>query len=139
MRPTRSVEPVQGGRKTTPFRPTVRSQADLEAVWKHLMWPHTRERGFGGHSVWMLVIDADDRPFPQITEITGAVEPPDDERVSSLAELVGGLVDRGRSFAFLRSRPGPTGVTDDDRAWGAGALPRRPAGGRVAGGHAPGL
>ena len=54
---------------TTPFRPTVRSQADLEAVWKHLMGPW----GFGGHSVWMLVIDADDRPFPHITEITEAL------------------------------------------------------------------
>jgi hypothetical protein len=102
---------------TTPFRPIVRSQADVEAVWKHLMGPQTRERGFGGHSVWMLVIDADDRPFPQITQITEALEPPDAERVSSLAELIGGLAEPGRRFAFLRSRPGPGGVTDDDRAW----------------------
>ena len=73
--------------------------------------------GFGGHSVWMLVIDADDRPFPHITEITEAREPPDDEQVSSLAELIAGLAEPRRRFAFLRSRPGPGGVTDDDRAW----------------------
>jgi hypothetical protein len=98
---------------TTPFRPVVRSQSDLEAVWKHLMGPW----GFGGHSVWLLVIDSDDRPFPQITELTEALEPPDDETVSSLATVLTGLAADGRRFAFLRSRPGHGGVTDDDRAW----------------------
>jgi hypothetical protein len=98
---------------TTPFRPVVRSQSDLEAVWKHLMGPW----GFGGHSVWLLVIDSDDRPFPQITEITEALEPPDDETISSLATVLSGLAADGRRFAFLRSRPGHGGVTDDDRAW----------------------
>ena len=98
---------------TTPFRPIVRSQSDLEAVWKHLMGPW----GFGGHSVWLLVIDSDDRPFPQITEITEALEPPDEEAVSSLATVLSGLAADGRRFAFLRSRPGHGGVTDDDRSW----------------------
>ena len=65
----------------------------------------------------MLVIDADDRPFPQITEITQAVEPPDDQMVSSLATFLHGLAERGPRFAFLRSRPGPGGLTADDRAW----------------------
>ena len=102
---------------TTPYRPVVRSQSDLEAVWKHLMGPQTSDWGFGGHSVWLLVIDSDDRPFPQITEITEALEPPDDETVSSLATVLSGLAADGRRFAFLRSRPGPGGVTDDDRAW----------------------
>ncbi len=98
---------------TIPFRPTVRSQSDLEGVWKELMGPW----GFGGHSVWMLVIDADDRPFPQITEITEALEPPDDEGTASLAVVLRELAEPGRRFAFLRSRPGPGGLTADDRAW----------------------
>jgi hypothetical protein len=98
---------------TTPFRPLVRTQSDLEAVWRHLMGPW----GFGGHSVWLLVIDADDRPFPQITEITETDEPPEDPMVTSLAELLRGLAEPGRRFAFLRSRPGAGGVTEDDRAW----------------------
>jgi hypothetical protein len=42
----------------TKLRPFVRSQSDLHAVWKELMGPW----GFGGHSLWLLVIDADDRP-----------------------------------------------------------------------------
>ena len=73
---------------TTSYRPVVRSQSDLEAVWKHLMGAQTSDRGFGGHSLWLVVIDADDRPFPQITEITEAVEPPDDEMVSSIATFL---------------------------------------------------
>src|SRR3954462_12828751 len=98
---------------STPFRPVVRSQSDLETVWKELMGPW----GFGGYSVWMLVIDADDRPFPQITEITEALEPPDDQGTESLAVVLRELAEPGRRFAFLRSRPGPGGVTADDRAW----------------------
>ena len=102
---------------TIPFRPTVRSQSDLESAWKQLMGPQPSERGFGGYSVWLLVIDADDRPFPQITEITEALEPPDDEGTASLAVVLRELAEPGRRFAFLRSRPGPGGVTADDRAW----------------------
>ncbi len=98
---------------TSPYRPIVRSQSDLEAVWKKLMGPW----GFGGYSVWMLLIDADDRPFPQITEITEAVEPPDDTMVKSLAIVLEGLAAPGQRFAFLRSRPGAGGVTSEDRAW----------------------
>jgi hypothetical protein len=98
---------------TTPYRPVVRSQSDLESVWKQLMGPW----GFGGHSLWLLVIDADDHPFPQITEITEAEEPPDDEMVSSLATFLDGLAEDGRRFAFLRSRPGHSGLTADDKAW----------------------
>ena len=101
---------------TTSFRPVVRSQSDLESVWKQLMGPQTRDRGLG-HSLWLLVIDADDRPFPQITEITEADEPPDDEMVSSIATFLDGLAEDGRRFAFLRSRPGHGGLTAEDRAW----------------------
>ena len=77
----------------------------------------TSDQGFGGHSLWLLVIDGDDRPFPQITEITEAVEPPDDEMISSIATFLDGLATEGRRFAFLRSRPGHGGLTADDRAW----------------------
>ena len=102
---------------TTTYRPVVRSQSEIETCSKQLMRTHTRDGGFVGHSLWLLVIDTDDRPFPQITEITGAIEPPDDEMVSSLATFLDGLAAEGRRFAFLRSRPGHGGLTPDDRAW----------------------
>ena len=102
---------------STPYRPIVRTQADLEAVWKHLMGPWGFAPTVTGHSIWMLVIGEDHRPYPQITEITEATEPPDDEMLEGLATLLSGLDAPGRRFAFLRSRPGASGVTADDLAW----------------------
>ena len=99
-----------------PFRPLIRTQADLEHVWRQLMEP----LGFSRHSIWMMLVDGDDRPIPQITEIDGAVEPPEPEEVDGLAELLRRLRDqvapRAR-FAFLRSRPGAGGISSDDRGW----------------------
>jgi len=110
---------------TMPFRPVVRSQSALEAVWKELMGTQRNDRTndwtngwrFGGHSVWLLVIAEDDRPYPQITEITEAQEPPDDEMVDCIAAVLDKLSAPGRRFAFLRSRPGGRGLTAEDRAW----------------------
>ncbi len=95
-----------------PFHPVIRSQADLEALWKELMGPW----GFGGHSVWMLLIE-DEIALPQITEISEAVDPPDGDMVASLATVLSGLAGERRRFAFLRSRPGHSGLTNNDRAW----------------------
>lgn len=97
---------------TTSYRPPVRTQADLEALWRRLMEP----LGFGGHSIWLLVIEGD-RPVPQVTEFTEAVEPPDDRLVDNLAEVLERLGRPDRRFAFLRSRPGTRGLTPDDLAW----------------------
>lgn len=102
---------------TTPFRPLIRTQADLQRAWERLMSP----LGFSGQSIWMLVIDADDHPLPQVTEITeaeldGDIAPEDFSRL--LVHLKEAGLDTVR-FAFLRSRPGPGGVTAEDRAWAA--------------------
>lgn len=99
-----------------PFRPIIRCQADLEHAWRHLMEP----LGFSRHSIWMMLIGDDDRPIPRITEIDGAVTPPEPREVDGLAELLRRLradvAPRAR-FAFLRSRPGGGGVGPDDRGW----------------------
>lgn len=98
------------------FDPTIRTQSDLEAAWQHLMGPW----GFGGASVWMVVVLADDHLLPHLTEITSAEEPPDDDAVERFAELLSRLeVEPGDRLAFLRSRPGGADVTDTDRAWAA--------------------
>jgi hypothetical protein len=81
------------------------------------MGPDRDGLGFGGHSLWLVLIDSDDRPCPQITELTEAVDPPDDEMIDSLAHFLRRLADDEMRFAFLRSRPGHGGLTDDDRAW----------------------
>jgi hypothetical protein len=99
-----------------PFRPLIRTQADLEHAWRHLMEP----LGFSGHSIWMMLVDGDDRPIPQLNEIEDAVEPPEPGEVDGLAELLRRLhadVAPQARFAFLRSRPGGGGINPDDRGW----------------------
>lgn len=104
------------GMSEHPYRPTVRSQADLEEVWRFLMEP----LGFGGSSLWMMRLDPDGRAVPQVLEIADADRAPTTaEEAESFAALLRELVahDPGTSFAFLRSRPGRGGVDAEDRAW----------------------
>ena len=99
---------------TERFAPTVRSQADLEAAWRHLMGPWS----FGGQSVWMMLV-VDDVPLPQLVEITEADEP-DPELNTNFATLLRMLEDEvvpGARFAFLISRPGSGFITTLDRRW----------------------
>jgi hypothetical protein len=104
-----------------PFRPTIRTQADLERTWRHLMEP----LGFSRSSIWMMLLDADDHPHPRLTEIQDCVGPPEPEGLESFAEMartvLGDVAPAGR-WAFLRSRPGGSTVTHDDRAWARGLV-----------------
>jgi hypothetical protein len=98
-----------------PFRPLIRTQADLEHAWRSLMQPLR----FGDHSIWMMLINGD-RPIPQLSEIAGAVTPPEAEEVDGLAELMRRLradVSPTVRFAFLRSRPGSGGPNSNDLGW----------------------
>jgi len=100
----------------TPYRPLIRRQVDLERAWRRLMGPGD----FSHHSLWLMVVLADDRPFPHLVEIDEAVEPPDPDEVAGFARFLRHLVidmGEGSRVALLRSRPGPPGVTDEDRAW----------------------
>ena len=119
------------------YRPTISSQSDLEATWRHLMTP----LGFRDHSVWLMLIDADDRPLPQLTEIGDAADVPDEAQVAQLGTFIGMLVSDvlpGGRVAFLRSRPGSDGVTDADRSFAAALYAATAAAGVPVGGGAPG-
>lgn len=94
------------------FDPVVRTQSDVEQMWRHLISP----LGFSGHSIWMVVIE-DDRPLRQVLEISESVEPPEGEDVAAFGRLLGRLASPGSRFAFLRSRPGVGGPDAVDRAW----------------------
>lgn len=100
------------------FTPTIRTQSDLERVWRTLMEP----LGFGGHSVWLMLVDTDDHPVPSLTEIEDSEELPQPEQLDGLGEtlavLVASLVPGGR-VAFLLTRPGRDGITGRDREWAA--------------------
>jgi hypothetical protein len=97
------------------YRPILRTQADLDAAWRHLIGALT----FDARSVWLMTIEADQRPFPHLTEFSGLDDLP---RAAFLRQLTGLLRRIFEEFppdrlAFLVSRPGDDGVRPADRAW----------------------
>lgn len=103
------------------FRPTIRTQADLEQAWRTLMGP----LGFSRSSVWLMLLDADGRPLPQLTEVEDVDRAPTPELLEAFADLVGTLLDDhapGGRWAFLLARPGGAAVTALDRAWAHGLV-----------------
>ena len=100
---------------TAPFRPTIRTQADLAEVWRTLMG----DGGFGGHSLWMMWI-VDDQPIPHITEMPESEQPITGSLLDNFVEVLGLLSEeheRPARVAFLLSRPGNATVVPADRAW----------------------
>jgi hypothetical protein len=100
------------------YSPVIRTQSDLERMWRTLMGP----LGFGGHSLWMVMLDRDGRLTPVITEITECDPLPDELDRSGLIEVLRMLSTEavpGGRVAFLRTRPGRDRIRDDDRAWAA--------------------
>ncbi|QZY29748.1 hypothetical protein [Nocardioides coralli] len=98
------------------FEPIIRSQSDLHETWSRLMGP----LGFSGRSIWLMLIRADHRPLPHLTQIEEADRLPSHEQQRSFAEMLQMLVTDvvpGGRVAFLRSRPGAGGLTLEDKAW----------------------
>jgi hypothetical protein len=95
-----------------PFRPVLRTQSDVEQMWRRLMKP----LGFSGCSLWMVVIERD-RPVPQIMEIVEMPLAPEDGDAEAIAGVLAHLADVDSRFAFLRSRPGGGRPDVSDRAW----------------------
>lgn len=91
------------------------TQADVQTMWELLMGP----LGFASHSIWVCFVDAHGAPLPQLTQFgdgDGRLPEPHEVRAlcDVLAEVAGHLggVD---GVAYLISRPGTWGLTDDDR------------------------
>lgn len=95
--------------------PPVRTQADLERLWRALMGP----LGFGGRSLWMLLLEEDGRPTQHLLQIEDMPAAPDEREQEHLGHFLSHLVgDLGPcQVAFLLSRPGRDGLTGGDRAW----------------------
>jgi len=103
---------------TEPYRPLIHTQAELEEVWGHLIRP----LGFHRRSLWLLLIGADDRPTPVITEIQDLPDRPDAETSEGLAQLLSHFVtdvEPSGRWALLLSRPGSQSTDDVDRCWAA--------------------
>jgi hypothetical protein len=102
------------------FQPAIRTQADLERAWQHLMGDY----GHRAWSIFWMFLDAEGHPLPQLTEVEDSHEPLgafETERFAEfLAVLAGELepdLGPGMRIAFLRSRPGSSTLTADDRLW----------------------
>jgi hypothetical protein len=102
--------------------PVVRTQSDLDALWRTLMGP----LGFGYPRLYVVFIPPDGRCVPHITEVSDLSELPDPLVIGNLLGICSTLLDRtlpsGSRVAFLHARPGGRGITAADRAWGAALL-----------------
>jgi hypothetical protein len=96
----------------SPFRPVLRTQSDVEGMWRRLMTP----LGFSSASLWMVVIDGE-RPVPRILEVVELGEPPDADETESFARVLETLAGPDTRIALLRSRPGGGRPDATDRAW----------------------
>jgi hypothetical protein len=104
-----------------PFEPTtpdpdrpVRTQADLEQLWRSLVEP----LGFAGGALWVLGIGADDLPTRVLMEIRDEGFEPTPDEASSFGAFLAHLapdVPVGTRWAFLRCRPGHGGPRAADR------------------------
>lgn len=97
------------------YLPVLRTQADLEQAWLHLLGP----RRFHQRSVWLMTIEADGRPFPHLTEFDGVPVGPDPVLLGWLCEGLRPVFEElpPARLAFLLSRPGYAQVEATDRLW----------------------
>ncbi|QWC84179.1 hypothetical protein KLP28_11300 [Nocardioidaceae bacterium] len=91
----------------------IQSSHDAERLWRALMGP----LGFGGHSLWIQLLDGQ-HVTKQMVQIEECDDLPDDdpEPLSIVLATLSELVDAPR-FAFLRSRPGSGAPDELDRRW----------------------
>ena len=94
--------------------PPIRNQEDLHRVWRMLMGP----LGFGGRSLWMLVLDEDARPTLALLQVDELPPTPDPQIRKDLERFLAHLLpDRDGTPVFLLTRPGRTPITDGERRW----------------------
>jgi len=98
-----------------PYAPLLRSQRDVEDVWRALVRP----LGWASRSLWFLLIDAGDRPMPILNEVKDLPDELDREDAATAVALWRTVLDEvapaGRVAALL-CRPGRGGPTAADRA-----------------------
>ncbi len=101
--------------------PPIRTQQDLENLWRLLMV----ELRFSRPQLWLALIDGDDRVTPVVTNIEDLPAQPDATAITNLIDICASLLQEevpGGSAAFLYTRPGPGPAIARDLAWGRGLL-----------------
>lgn len=100
-----------------PFRPTLRTDADVTTMWQTLIRP----LGWHLRRFSLLFVDPAGRPSPQVVEIDDVPASFARAEADHFVEFLGQVLDEigiadGGSVALLACRPGPDLVTDDDRS-----------------------
>jgi hypothetical protein len=95
----------------------IHTQMDLERMWQLIMGDPPP----GLRSLWLVLLDDEARPQPVVVPIDDIPQAPG-ALVQGLADVLAGLKDHGEPVLLL-SRPGPTGVTENDREWGVALAP----------------
>lgn len=96
----------------------VHSPDDLRQRWLALMSP----LGFGDRTLWMAFLTSDRRMHKVLTPLPARTRRDREHVPAVLAELPAALEDwlgEGATVAFLLTRPGRDGISDDDRDWAA--------------------
>lgn len=95
---------------------TVTNHQDLLDLWTALLGPG----GFHCRSVWLLPLDEQHRTLHAVIPVDEVPAGPDEGDAAAIERLCAEMLrhlDAG-SCALLYSRPGPSALSDDDRAWG---------------------
>jgi hypothetical protein len=100
-----------------PFRPTLASDADVTTLWRTIISPlgwHTRR-------LYIVFVDPDGRPNPQVVEVDEMPDGFDREAADVFVDFLGHIVRdvddvAPGSAALMFARPGSASLTEDDRA-----------------------
>ncbi len=101
----------------------LRTQSDVQRLWELLMRP----LGFSSTTVWLCAVDEDGRPIPHLSRIgdPGDRHVPSSEEVAALVDALRHLTGEAGGalgFALLLSRPGRSGLSQEDRRFAADVL-----------------
>ncbi len=100
-----------------PFAMTVRTSADVLALWTKLVPPAERSR----RTLWLAFLDREDRTLPTAIPIDELPAGPDTLLCGNLRKIVEELAATGpvRSALLLLARPGTRAATPNDHRWAA--------------------
>jgi hypothetical protein len=96
-----------------PYAPVLRTQADVEAAWRHLInplgWPEPR--------LWFMFVDAEGVPFPQLCQIEEVPSEIADDGATNVATLMHDLIQEHGfdRVELLLCRPGGGPPNRSDR------------------------
>ncbi|WP_310526002.1 hypothetical protein [Nocardioides sp.] len=91
----------------------ITTQANLHQAWRGLIHP----LGFSSRCLWLMFLDPDGMPVPQLTELTDLPDRPAPADVAALERFLGHFGGTGIRLAVFVGSRGSGLPGADDRAW----------------------